>query len=176
MPDALNYPLAVKEYHAQVNSVKNYILQLKYSFLQLDRGIKKVKNPRTAFDITSSATALSGTVLASSSNPGSQKMGSILPGVGVSLVPVKEAVLPQKAYDQNQASLIRSSIKRLEYMLDDNTLLSERDPGVLTKTAKLKDELKQIQIQLIDIPVGLDNNMTEKELDDYFHNPKVNKK
>jgi hypothetical protein len=56
-----------------------------------------------------------------------------LPSVGVSLVPVKEAVAPPKTFDQNQASLIRSSIKRLDYMLRDNSLVGERDSQVIAK-------------------------------------------
>jgi hypothetical protein len=79
--------------------------------------------------------------------------------------------------EQNQASLIRSSIKRLEYMLYDYTLLGDRDPQILTKTAKLKEELKQSQMQLIDVPVDVTTEgMTEEELNKYFNNPKVNKK
>jgi predicted HAD superfamily phosphohydrolase YqeG len=96
--------------------------------------------------------------------------------VGVALVPIKEAAVPAKVVDQNQASLIRSSIKRLEYMLTDNALIGEKDPDITPKTTKLKDELKQAQIQLIDVPVVITDNMTEEELDNYFNSPKVNKK
>jgi hypothetical protein len=174
--DALNYPMAVQEYQLQVRHVNNYILQLKYTFLQLDKKVRKVKNTRTTFDITSSTTALTGSILASSSDQSAQKTGKILPSVGVSLVPIKEAVAPQKVYDQNQASLVRTSIKRLEYMLRDNTLLADRDPEIVKKTSRLREELKQIQIQLIDIPVELSSNMTEEELNEYFNSPKVNKK
>jgi hypothetical protein len=174
--DALNYPLAVQEYYLQVRNINTYILQLKYSFLQLDKRVKKVKNTRTTFDITGSTTALTGSILASSSDQSTQKTGKILPSVGVSLVPIKEAVAPAKVFDQNQASLIRSSIKRLEYILRDNSLVGERDPDISRKMNKLKEELKQIQIQLIDIPIDITNNMTEEELNQYFNSPKVNKK
>ena len=61
-------------------------------------------------------------------------------------------------------------------MLRDNALLAERDPEVLRKTNRLREELKQIQIQLIDIPVDPVNDMTEEELNQYFNSPKVNKK
>lgn len=174
--DALNYPLAVQEYQLQAKYVNSYILQLKYTFLQLDKRVRKVKNTRTSFDITSSTTALTGSVMVSSSDPSTQKAGKILPSVGVSLVPIKEAVAPQKVYDQNQASLVRTSIKRLEFMLRDNALLADRDPDIVKKTARLHEELKQIQIQLIDIPVELTTEMTEDELNEYFNSPKVNKK
>jgi hypothetical protein len=174
--DALNYPLAVQEYQQQVKYVNTYILQLKYTFLQLDKKVRKVKNTRTSFDITSSTTALTGSIMVSSSDASTQKAGKILPSVGVSLVPIKEAVAPQKVYDQNQASLVRTAIKRLEYMLRDNTLLADRDPDIVKKTNRLREELKQIQIQLIDIPVELTNDMTEEELNEYFNSPKVNKK
>lgn len=174
--DALNYPLAVQEYYLQVRNINTYILQLKYSFLQLDKRVKKVKNTRTTFDITGSTTALTGSILASSSDQSTQKTGKVLPSVGVSLVPIKEAVAPAKVFDQNQASLIRSSIKRLEYILRDNSLVGERDPDISRKMNKLKEELKQIQIQLIDIPIDITNSMTEEELNEYFNSPKVNKK
>jgi hypothetical protein len=41
---------------------------------------------------------------------------------------------------------------------------------------KIKEELKQSQMQLIDVPLEITNNLTEQELDKYFNNPKVNKK
>ena len=174
--DALNYPMALAEYDLQIRNIYTYLLKLKYTFLQLDRGVKKTKTTRTTFDITGSTTALTGSILASSASNNAKRTGQILPSVGVSLVPIKEAVAPQKVFDQNQASLIRSSIKRLEYMMQDNGLIGERDPDITKKTNKLKEELKQIQIQLIDVPVELAGNMTEKELNDYFNSPKVNKK
>jgi hypothetical protein len=174
--DALNYPLALEEYNKQAKAVSTYILQLKYTFLQLDKNVRKTKNTRTTFDITGSATALTGSIMNSSSNESTQKTGRVLPSVGVSLVPVKEAVAPPKTFDQNQASLIRSSIKRLEYMLRDNSLIGERDAQIMAKANRLKEELKQIQIQLIDIPIEITNNMTEEELNQYFNSPKVNKK
>jgi hypothetical protein len=174
--DALNYPLALQEYKLQVTNITDYLLRLKYSFLQLDKRVKRSKNTRTTFDITSSTTALTGSILASSSDNGSQKVGKVMPSVGVSLVPIKEAVAPQKVFDQNQASLVRTSIKRMEYMLQDNALIGERDPDIARKTNKLKDELKQIQIQLIDIPIEITSNMTAEELNNYFNSPKVNKK
>src|SRR6185436_12932008 len=92
------------------------------------------------------------------------------------LVPVKETTAPNKNIEQNQASLIRSSIKRLEYMVYDYSLVGEKDPAITTKTNKLKEELKQSQLQLIDVPVDITNDMTEEELNNYFNSPKVNKK
>ncbi len=104
--DALNYPLAVQDYNLAVRNVNTYVMQLKYSFLQLDKRVKGSKNTRTAFDITSSTTALTGSILASAKDDNSQQIGKVLPSVGVSLVPIKEAVSPQKVFDQNQASLV----------------------------------------------------------------------
>jgi hypothetical protein len=174
--DALNYPLAVQEYNMIVNNMNNYILQLKYTFVQLDRGVKKTKNTRTTFDITSSTTALTGSILTTSNNDATKKTGQILPSVGVSLVPIKEAVAPQKVYDQNQASLVRTSIKRLDYILHDNSLLGEKDLDITKKTNKLREELKGVQVQLIDVPVEMASTMSEQELNDYFNSPKVTKK
>lgn len=175
--DALNYPFARQEYNMVVSNIKNYVLRLKYSFLQLDRGLKKNKTTRTSFDLTSASTALSGTILSTAGKTESTKnTGKILPSVGLALVPVKEATAPNKNIEQNQASLIRSSIKRLEYMLYDYSLVGEKDPAITTKTNKLKDELKQSQLQLVDVPVDIANDMTEEELNKYFNSPKVNKK
>ncbi|MGZ3854044.1 MAG: hypothetical protein ACXVBX_14715, partial [Flavisolibacter sp.] len=102
--------------------------------------------------------------------------GKILPSVGLALVPIKEAAVPNKGVDQNQAAQIRASIKRLEYMVQDNQLVGERDDNITAKNNKLRDELKQVQVQLIDVPLDLTNNMSEEELDRYFNSPKVNKK
>jgi hypothetical protein len=95
--------------------------------------------------------------------------------VGIAMVPVKEATAPNSSYEQNSATLIRSSIKRLEYLLQDNQLTGTRDPDILNKSRKLREELKQMQIQLIDIPYT-EAPADDKEVDAYFNNPKVNKK
>ncbi|WP_205511342.1 hypothetical protein [Longitalea arenae] len=174
--DALNYPLTLEDYKLTVNVINGYILRLKYTFLQLDKGVKRTKSTRTTFDITGSATALTGSIMSSSTSESSQKVGKVMPSVGVSLVPVKEAISPQKVTEQNQASGIRTAIKRLEYMISDNALVGERDPDIARKTGKLKEELKQIQVQLVDIPIEITSNMSEKELNQYFNSPKVNKK
>jgi hypothetical protein len=174
--DALNYPLAEEDYKLTVKNIENYILRLKYTFLQLDKRVKNVKSTRTTFDITGSTTALTGSVLASSTSDNTKKVGQVLPSVGISLVPIKEAVAPQKVFDQNQASMVRAAIKRLDYMMRDNDLIGERDPDIARKIAKLKDELKQIQVQLIDVPLELADNIPEDELNEYFNSPRVQKK
>lgn len=174
--DALNYPLALQEYKQVVKNTERYVLQLKFTFLQLDKKLKKTKNIRTSFDLTSATTSLTGTILATSSNQEAQRTGKILPSVGLAMVPIKEASVPNRGVDQNQAATIRSSIKRLEYMLGENVLIGEKDWEIAKKTSKLKDELKQIQIQLIDVPVEFTNDLTEEELNRYFNSPKVNKK
>lgn len=175
--DALNYPRAKQEYEMVVSNVRKHLVQLKYTFLQVDRKIRKNKGARTTFDLTSATSALTGTILSTSGGASAETAGKILPSAGVALVPVKEATAPNKVVEQNQASLLRSSIKRLEYMLYDYTLIGDRDPQIAIKTAKLKEELKQSQMQLIDVPIDVTTeNMTEEELNKYFYNPKVNKK
>jgi hypothetical protein len=174
--DALNYPQRVLEYERIVRDIRLYILQLKYSFKELDKKVKKTKNTRTGFDLLSGTTALGGTVFSTMPNESQKSVGKILPSVGVALVPVKEAVSPVKSYEQNSASLVRTSIRRLEYSLSDNTLVGDRDADILTKTRKLRDDLKQIQVQLIDIPTLDTGDLSEEELNRYFNSPKVNKK
>jgi hypothetical protein len=173
---ALNYPFMLQEYNRAVKEVHTYTLQLKYAFVELDKKVKNTNSTRTTFDMTSGSTALGGTVFSSMSSASAQTVGKILPGAGVALVPVKEAVAPQKTAEQNSASLIRSSIKRLEYQLQENSLRGIRDPNIEKKITKLRDEMQQIQIQLIDVPTDENINMTEEQLNDYFNSKKVNKK
>ncbi len=171
---ALNFPLRTAEYERTVKDVKFYILQLKFAFKELDKKVRKTKNTRTGFDLASGSTALGGTIFSTTQD--SKTMGTILPSVGVALVPVKEAVSPTKSYEQNSASLIRTNIRRLEYSLSDNAVLGDRDPEILSKVKKLRDDIKQIQVQLIDIPTIDTGNLSEEDLNNYFNNPKVNKK
>ena len=174
--DALNYPYMKEEYALAIKNINTYILRLKYAFFQLDKKVKKTKNTRTDFDMTTATTALGGTIFSSASSPDAKTAGTILPSVGVALVPVKEAVAPTLTAEQNQAGLIRSSIKRLEYTERDNALVGEKDMEITKKIAALKNELKQTQVQLIDVPLEETSNMTEEQLNAYFNNPKVNKK
>ena len=174
--DALNYPAALKEYNMVVAGYSKYILQLKYAFVQLDKKVKKTKTTRSGFDLTTASTALGGTILATSSATSTQNVGKVLPGVGVALVPVKETVAPPQTYEQNAASQVRGAIKRMQYTLSDNAVIGEKDLEVVKKTSKLREELRQTQMQLIDVPIDETNNMTEEELNAYFNSPKVNKK
>lgn len=174
--DALNYPFRLTEYKKIISDIEIYTLQLKFTFKELDKKVKGTKNTRSTFDLASGTTALSGAVLLTSDNPSSQNLGKVMPSVGVTLVPVKEAVAPVKSYENNSAALVRTSIKRLDYTVQDNSLSGEKDPDILPKITKLRNELKQIQVQLIDIPMIDSGGMTKEQLDEYFNSPKVNKK
>lgn len=174
--NSLDYPLAVVQYNQLVHDMSSYILKLKFTFLQLDRTIKKTKRARTGFDLAAASAALTGTVLSTSGNPDSKRTGLILPSVGLVISPIKEATAPNKTAEQNQAILVRSSIKRLEYVLQDNTLVGEKDAALTQKMAKIKEELKQSQLQLIDVPIEMANDMTEDELNRYFNSKSVSKK
>jgi hypothetical protein len=171
----INYPFRLMQYNKVSKDIETYIVQLKSTFRVLDKKVRGTKNTRTTFDLTSATTALGGTIFSSLPNEGSQTTGKILPSVGVALVPVKEAVAPAKNYEQNSASLVRSDIKRLQYLLTDNMLVGEKDPDIIKKSQRLRDELTQVQLQLIDVPV-VEDTTNSKELDEYFNNPKVNKK
>ena len=96
--------------------------------------------------------------------------------MGVALTPIKEATAPNKSVEQNQASVIRSAIKRLNYMVEDNRIIGERDPDIGRKTTKLREELRQVRVQLVDVPVEIAPDVSEKELNDYFNSKKVQKK
>jgi hypothetical protein len=174
--EAVDYPEQVLEFNALQHNIRFYILQLKYTFMVLDRQIKSNKGVRTTFDLTSAATALTGTVVGALPNNSGQPTGTILPSVGVALVPVKEAAAPTKTYEQNAATAIRSNIKRLEFSLNENAPIGDRDPEIVPKIKKLREDLKQVQLQLIDVPLEIAENMNEEQLNAYFNNPKVNKK
>ena len=173
--ETINYPFRLIQFNKISKDIETYIVQLKSTFRILDKKVRGTKNTRTTFDLTSASTALGGTIFSSLPGENEQTTGKILPSVGIALVPVKEAVAPTKSYEQNSASLVRSDIKRLQYLLTDNTLVGEKDPDIIRKTQKLRDELTQVQLQLIDVPV-VEDSTNSKELDEYFNNPKVNKK
>ncbi len=173
--DALNYPERLKEYRRVSREVNYYILQLKYAFRELDKRVKKTKGTRSGFDLATGTTALGGTVFSSMSGESQKTAGKILPGVGVALVPVKETVSPNKTNEQNSASVIRISIRRLEFNLTNNSLQGDIDPEIVNKTRLLKDELKSAQTTLIEVPLDT-GELSEEELNKYFNNPKVNKK
>ncbi|HUZ59411.1 MAG TPA: hypothetical protein VMU83_11575 [Hanamia sp.] len=172
---SINFPMQLIEYNKIYNSIESYIVQLKTTFRDLDKKIKRTNTTRTKFDLTSATASLGGTVFSSLPTESEKTTGQILPSVGVALVPVKEAVAPTKSDELNSASLVRNDAKRLEYLLTDNSLVGNKDPDIMKKTGKLKDELQQVQLQLIDVPVA-DNTTDSKSLDDYFNNPKVAKK
>jgi hypothetical protein len=174
----VNYPQKNLEHLQVANEIRKYVTNLKLTFYMVSKNIKANKNTRTTLDITGSSTAMLGTIISTSgSTPSSQSLGKILPSVGLTLVPVKEAVSPNKVQEQNTASQIRGTIKRLDYMMTENMLVGDRDPDILSKTKKLRDELKQSQLQLVDLPlVEFDPRYSEKDADAYFNNPKVNKK
>lgn len=174
----INYPLKIEEHNKVHDEIYEYVQELKLTFYAVSKSIKSNKNTRVAFDISASVTALAGTILTTTaSNEKTQDIGKILPAVGLTMVPVKEAVAPNKIQEQNTASQIRTTIKRLEYMLTENAIIGDRDPDILAKTKKLRDELKQARLQLVDLPiVEVDEKMSQEDADKYFKDPKVNKK
>ena len=175
----INYPQRNEE-HARISKeIAKYIDNLKLTFYAVSKTIKSNKSTRTAFDITSSTTALTGTVLATTAEAGTtaSDLGKIMPAIGVTLVPVKEAVAPNKLQEQNTATQIRTATKRLEYMLSENSLTSDRDPDIMAKTKKLREELKQAQLQMVDLPmVEVEDQVNKQDAEEYFNSPKVNKK
>lgn len=174
--NAINFKEKKTEYEKVTEEIRKYNLKLKMTFRTLDQKIRKNKNTRITFDMTSATTALGGTIFSSLSTPDQKTAGRILPSVGVALVPVKEAVSPNRVYEQNSAALLRASIKRLDYLLSEYALAGTEDPDINYKTSKLRAELKQIQLQLIEIPLEETIEEDAQMLDKYFNNPKVNKK
>jgi hypothetical protein len=174
----VNYPQKLMEYKLIADEIKKYIKDLKLTFFILSNEIEQTKKNRTYFDIGSSSTAMFGTILSTSAQSnGAKNFGKVLPSLGLTLVPIKETVSPNKVQEQNMASQVRGTIKRLEFMLSEYSLVGEKDIDILNKTRKLKDELKQSQLQLIDLPlVEFNPKYTQEDAEKYFNNPKVNKK
>jgi hypothetical protein len=174
----INYIQKNLEHQQVASEMKKYVTNLKLTFYVISTNIKNNKKTRTGFDITGSTTAFMGTLLSTSGTSTSAKnAGKVLPSVGLSLVPVKEAVSPNKVQEQNTASQVRATIKRLDYMLTENMLIGDKDPDILPKTKKLREELKQAQLQLVDLPlVEFDPRFSQEDAEKYFNNPKVNKK
>lgn len=174
----INYPQKVQEHKKVSQELYTYIQNLKLTFYVVSKNIKTNKSTRTGFDITSSTTALLGTIVTSTATTQSKaNIGKIFPSVGLTLVPVKEAVAPTKVQEQNTAAQLRGITKRLEYLLSENQLIGERDPDIVTKTQKVRQELKTAQIQLIDLPtVEFGPGINQAQADKYFNDPKVIKK
>ena len=173
----INYPQKNLEHDMVSREMDSYIMDLKLTFYAMSKTIKANKSTRTAFDITGSSTALAGTILATTAaNPNVEDLGKILPSVGLTLVPVKEAVAPNKIQEQNIAAQLRGLTKRLEYIKSENALVGDRDPEVLAKTKKLREELKQARLQLVDLPVVEMENVSPEDADKYFNDPKVIRK
>lgn len=175
----INYPVRNQVHQKEFDALRSYIKRLKLTFRVVSEEVKNNKKTRTIFDISSSSTALAGTIVSTTAEKGSnaENIGKILPSVGLTLVPVKEGVAPNKVQQQNTASQIRAEVRRLEYVLEENTLSSERDPEVLNKSKRLREELKKSMLQFADLPmIEFDENFSEEEANKYFNDPKVNKK
>ena len=174
----INYPQRNLEHKMVSQELRSYIQNLKLTFYVVSKNIKTTKTTRTAFDITGSTTALAGTVLTSTGSSESAKsFGKILPSIGLTLVPVKEAVSPNRIQEQNTASQIRTITKRLDYLLSDNQIIGTRDIDVVQKTKKLNEELKQARLQFIDLPmVEFDDRVDQNLAEKYFNDPKVIRK
>ncbi len=157
---------------------ENYIRYLKFQFFQVSGRVKRTKKIRTTFDISSSTTAFAGTIISTTSEAGSSgaSWGRIMPSVGLTLVPIKEATAPNNVQQQNTATQIRSEARRLEFFLGENQLNGDRDEAVLAKIKRLQDELKKAKLQFLDLdPVDAQDYM-DKDIDKFFDDPKVNKK
>lgn len=116
----INYIQKNLEHQQIASEMKKYVTNLKLTFYVISTNIKNNKTTRTGFDITGSTTAFMGTLLSTSgTSNGAKNAGKVLPSVGLSLVPVKEAVAPNKVQEQNTASQVRATIKRLDYMLTE---------------------------------------------------------
>jgi hypothetical protein len=175
----INYPVRNQQHQKEIEGLKTYIKRMKLTFAVVSEQVKKNKKTRTFFDIGSSSTALAGTIISTTADPNTkaEDVGKILPSVGLTLIPIKEGVAPNKVQQQNTASQIRGEVRRLEYVVEENVLSGERDLEVLTKTKRLREELKKSMLQFADLPmVEFDSSFSEEEADKYFNNPKVIKK
>lgn len=175
----INYPMRNQVHQRVYDEMFYYIQNMKLTFYVVSSSVKKTKNTRTYFDIGSSSTALAGTIISTTATKGSsaENIGKIMPSVGLTLIPVKEGVAPNKVQEQNTATQVRAEVRRLEYVLSENRLSGERDIEVLIKTKRLQDEIRKSKLQFVDLPmVEFDEKFSEADADKYFQDPKVNKK
>jgi hypothetical protein len=126
--------------------------------------------------VSASTLSLFGTILSTSATQSTKDVGKVLPSIGLTMVPVKEAVAPNKVQEQNTASQVRAAIKRLEYMQSENLLVGDRDPEIMAKMKRLRDEMKQTRVQLVDLPMVEFENVSASDVNDYFNSPRVNRK
>lgn len=173
----INYTVRNQQHKVAETEFYRYIQNLKLSFYVVSKSVKKNRSARTAFDIGGSTTALAGTVMNATATRGSttEAIGKVMPSVGLTLVPVKEAAAPNKVQEQNTATQLRAEVKRLEYVLSENKLTSTRDVEVLAKTRRLQEELKKSRMQFLDIPFDFDEKVSDADADKFFKDPKVNK-
>ncbi len=174
----INFPVRNLAHKRISDEFENYIKYLKFQFFEVSGKVKRTKKVRTTFDISSSTTAFAGTIISSTSEAGSSgaSWGRIMPSVGLTLVPIKEATAPNNIQQQNTATQIRSEARRLEFFLGENQLSGDRDAEVLAKIKRLQDELKKAKLQFLDLdPVDAKEYMN-KDIDKFFNDPKVNKK
>lgn len=174
--DALNYDLTFRDYKEVDSSLKTWVRQLKFTFLNLDKRIRKTRNYRSAFDITTASAGITSTVLATQPGDGSKNAAKVIPSVGAALVPVKQAAVPDKTTEQNQALTLRSNIKRLEYIITDTRLIGDRDPLIASKTETLRKEFRQSRSDLLNVPTDLAESMSDVELEKRFNSKRVQKK
>ena len=172
----INYPQRNEEYRTLNRELTKYIQDLKLTFYVVSRNIKSNKKTRTGFDVSASTLSLFGTILSTSATQSTKDVGKVLPSIGLTMVPVKEAVAPNKVQEQNTASQVRAAIKRLEYMQSENVLVGDRDPDILVKMKRLRDEMKQTRVQLVDLPMVEFENVSASDVNEYFNSPKVNRK
>lgn len=175
----INFPSRNLVHKRIADEMFYYIQNMKLTFYVVSSNVKKTKSTRTVFDIGGSSTALAGTIVSTTAVKGSsaEQIGKIMPSVGLTLIPVKEAVAPNKVQEQNTATQVRAEVRRLEYVLSENRLSGERDTEVLVKTKKLQEEMRKSKLQFVDLPmVEFDEKFSEADADKYFQDPKVNKK
>lgn len=173
----INYAVRNEQHKVTETEFYRYIQNLKLSFYVVSKSVKKNRSARTSFDIGGSTTALAGTVMNATAERGStaEAIGKVMPSVGLTLVPVKEAAAPNKVQEQNTATQLRAEVKRLEYVLSENKLNGSRDIDVLAKTRRLQEELKKSRMQFLDIPFDFDDKVSDADADKFFKDPKVNK-
>lgn len=174
--NALNFDIATREYNDALENMNRWLLRYKYTFLQLDKKLKSTKTWRSGFDITTATTTTTGTVISTTVNNNKVATPKVLAGAGALAIPIREAAVPSKTVEQNQAGQLRANIKRLEYVVFDCKLSSDRDPNIASKTETLKKELRQSQAQLGEVPTEMAENMSEEQINKYFNSSRVQRK
>jgi len=177
----INYVEKNQEYRKTAEEVKKYVQSLKLTFYVLNKSLRFNKFSRALFDVSAALTALAPAVIPEQQDEAKTGSGwnvsKLLPGIGLTLIPIKESLVPVKVQERANANQVRAVAKKLEFALLQNNLIGHRDPAVLNMICNLHEELRQARMQLIEVPLmEFDEDLSIEDAESYFKNYRTHKR